>query len=65
MARSAFWLWLDVQVLVRGLINPNSLMLSLVSILVFMVNAHNIGHHLSWFPPGKADGGPPLLDMDI
>jgi hypothetical protein len=65
LARIAFWLWLDAQVLVRGSVSSNSLLFSLISISSFMDNAQTIGRHLSWFPSGRADGGLPLLDMVI
>jgi hypothetical protein len=62
-----FWLclWLYFQALVRGSIISDFLPFSLFSICVFMFNVQTIGRHLSWFPPGREDGGPPLLDMDI
>jgi hypothetical protein len=65
MAWSSCWFWLDVQVLIRCSVSSNSLMLSLVSILVFMVNVMTTFPHLSWFPSGRAHGGLPPFDMDI
>jgi hypothetical protein len=65
LARIAFWLWLDAQALVRSSVSSNSFLFSLFSVSVVMDNAQTIGRHLSWFPPGRADGGLPLLDMVI
>ena len=37
----------------------------LVLLSVSLVKVRTVGCHLSWFPTGREDGGPPLLDMDI
>jgi hypothetical protein len=65
LARLAFWFWLDAQAMVRSFVSLNALLVSLFSVSVFMHNAQTIGRHLSWFPPGRADGGLPILDMVI
>ena len=47
IAWSSFWFWLDIQVLVRCSFNSKSLMFSLVSIPVFMVNVKTTSRHMS------------------